>query len=127
MKDGTDRTSTSDTFDETLVAERSSVFSGPLLDAHLFDPADYTAELERANIPADKADAMLKYVWRIMSIMVDNGIGVSSIHNLLPELFANAQDLATVELDSELDRLIEEFKQAAVNNDHETAERGGTQ
>jgi hypothetical protein len=117
MKDGTDRTSISDTSNETLVAERSSLFSGPLPDAHLFDPADYRGALQPGDVPADKVDAILEYVWRIMSIMVDSGIGVSSIHNLLPELFGNPEDLPAIELDSKLDRMIEVFSQAAANDD----------
>lgn len=125
MKDGADRTSISDNSGETLVAEQSSWFSGPLPDAHLFDPADYRGELGPADVPADKVDAILEYVWRIMSIMVDNSIGVSSIHNLLPELFGSPEDLAAIALDSKLDRVIDAFKRAAVNDDHPAGEGDG--
>ncbi|WP_416899467.1 MAG: hypothetical protein ACMVY4_07090 [Minwuia sp.] len=125
MKDGDDRTSNSDISSEAQGAERPSFFDGPLPDAHLFDPADYRGELGPGDGPADKVAAILEYVWRSMSIMVDNSIGVSSIHNLLPELFGNPEDLAAIELDSKLDRVIAAFKRAAVNDDHPAGKGDG--
>lgn len=125
MKDGNDSTSNSDTSGEALVAERPSFFDGPLPDAHLFDPADYADELAECDISPDQASKALALVWRFMSMMVDSGIGVGSVHNLLPGLFGISGEDVAVAVDSDLDRLIEEFRQATA--EREAVEEGSEQ
>jgi hypothetical protein len=50
-----------------------------------------------------------------MSAMVDLGLGVSSIHNLLPELGAISERFVEAGVDSDVDRLIGEFSGASVD------------
>ncbi|MDF1722143.1 MAG: hypothetical protein P1U65_15835 [Minwuia sp.] len=113
MKDGENRTSNDTTSHEALDADQSPLVPDILPDADLFDVADYADDLAELDISEAQAAEILGIIWRMMSAMVDLGLGVDSIHNLLPSLAAISGGIEPHDLDSEIARLADEFSRSA--------------